>query len=103
MNGENLSSDPFDVVRGRPGTSGSLAGILVVLALLLMAAGYFFWNQHGGRDQGTAATTTEITIYRSAQAATSSPRAASSTGSAELESIENGLYGETENVSGLNF
>jgi hypothetical protein len=110
--------NPLDVVKGREQEIGPLLGIFIILILFLAGASYFLIHElKGSLGSSPTATTTEIVIYRHAPISTSTETTATSTGNsravraeqsshegnAELDSIQNSLDSQTQNINGLNF
>jgi|GEM_PF-2193857 hypothetical protein len=108
---ENPTNNPLDVVRGRESEIGPLLGIFIILVILIVGAIYFWRNESAMNSKNPrTATTTEIIIYKNAQASTSTGMmgsstevAASSTDSAELNILEANLESQTRDVNNLNF
>jgi len=101
---ESPTNNPLDVVKGREQETGPFIGIVIILALFAVGALYFWKHELVTKsERASTATTTKIVIYRRASPATTTEPAASSTGNAELDSIQNALESQTQNIDGLNF
>ena len=97
------TNNPLDVVAGREQEIGPFFGIVIILALLIVGALYFWRYETDLRSKNqSAATTTEIIIRRH-PAATSTEQSASSTDASDLDAIKANLESETQNIDGLNF